>query len=257
MKIEDNTIRIGIRELQRGALVRSNVVTKACCGECGLQIGQCGCNGAVSYASAPDTGAPGGLGQYGLGGAGGFMATPGDGPPPCNPGCFPRSACDVRSGLFLYQSYSEQLRASRMRKMPYADPYYDSIHMDTIFSAVTTVGPGVSVDIPLFPTAGTFALFYYEIVAVEPLTQVQQVDWRAGQPRVEGCPVPCGTGDVEALSQFVMKVPEACCGTPLAAWLDRESENTPLVTPFTNNQAAGDLLVQIRGRGYCCNTRVC
>jgi len=187
---------------------------------------------------------------------GDLVANPGD-IPPCNPGCYPRSACDIRSGFFRYTTYAEQLRNSRMRKAPWSDPYYDSIYMDTLLSAITTVAAGASVDIPVTPTAGTFAAFYYEIVAVDPTTGVAQVDWTAGQPRVEGCPVPCGTGDQEALSQFVQKVPEACCGNPLAAWLDEERAGTPLLVPFTNTQAAGDLSVQIRLRGYCCNNRIC
>lgn len=245
----EDRIRIAGRNLSRGALVPSNreTVTRQCCGDCGLQIGQCGC--AMPTSMMVDSSVPGGSG-------GGFGLVANPDVPQCNPGCFPRSACDVRSGLFLYESYSQQLRSSRMRKTPYADPSYDCIFMDTIFSAITTALPGVPIDIPLFPTAGTFALFYYEIVAVDPTTQVQQVDYTSGQPRVEGCPVPCGSGDVQALAQLT-EPPQGFCGIPLVAWLDRESENTPLIVPFTNNQAAGNLSVQVKGRGYCCNTRVC
>ncbi len=262
---EQHEIAIGGRVLQRGQVLRQNqqrtqarVQVAGGCqnGDC-IAIGQCSCAGGPTLFASSGVPIPGG----GMNGAGDYVANPPGGPgnggfPTCTPGCYPRSACDP-DGRFMFDSYSQQLRRSRMRKLPYTDPYFDSIWMDTIYSAVTTVAAGASVDIPLQPTAGTFALFYWDIVAVDPTTQVSQVDWRAGQPRVEGCPVPCGSGDVEALSQFVQKVPEACCGLPLIAWLDRPSEDTPLNVPFTNNQAAGDLLVQVRGRGYCCSTRIC
>lgn len=263
-KDEQHEIVIGGRVLQRGQVLRGNqqrsqarVSVSGCTnGEC-IAIGQCGCGGAVSYASS-GVPVPGG---NGMNGSGNFTANPpgtgpGGGGLQCTPGCYPRSACDP-DGRFRYEDYATALRNARMQKMPYVDPYFDSIWMQSIYSAVTTVAAGASVDIPLSPVAGTFALFYYDIVAVDPTTQVSQVDWRAGQPRIEGCPVPCGSGEVQALSQFVQKVPEACCGNPLIAWLDRPSEDTPLNVPFTNNQAAGDLLVQVRGRGYCCSTRIC
>lgn len=269
---EQHVIVIGetARASRRGKMLRDaqrpnaqQTVTVAACGSCGVAgkvqdgivIAQCGCGGGmpVSYTSGVDSSAPV---NPGFSGAGGFVANPpGIGDP--WPGCFPRSLCDARTMAFKSKSWAEMLRNSRMARCPYQDPYYDSIWMDTLLSDITTVAAGARVDIPLQPTAGTFALFYYEIIAVDPTTQVQQVDWRSRRPRIEGCPVPCSTGDQDELAQFTMKVPEACCGVPLVAWIDEESRNTPLLTNVINNQAAGDLLFQVKGRGYCCNERIC
>lgn len=258
---EQHQIMIGARMLQRGQVLRENaqrtqarvrIAEGACACGSNIAIGQCSCSAGMPTSFASSAGGNG----NGFGSAGAYVANPPGGGIICTPGCYPRSACDP-DGRFRYDDYASRLRDARIQKTPYADPYFDSIWMQSIYSAVTTVPAGTSVDIPLTPVNGTFALFYYDIVAVDPTTQVAQVDWRAGQPRVEGCPVPCGSGDVEALSQFVQKVPEACCGNPLVAWLDRPSEDTPLNVPVTNNQAAGDLLFQVRGRGYCCSTRIC
>jgi hypothetical protein len=253
---ESFALAIGGRDLARGkpgALLRATSAAarrsdSSSCRDCGLAIGQCGCGGGSLMAMAPDSSAPG----NGLG----YSANP-SGLPPCTPGCYPRSACD-RFGNFRQQSFSEAMRNTNWNgRRPYADPRLDAIEMDTLLSPPTTVAAGATVNIEVTPISGTFVAFYWEIVAVDPATQVQQVDWRAGQPRIEGCPVACGTGDEMALAQLVQKVPEACCGNPLVAYLDRASEDTPLQIPFTNNQAAGDLLVQVRLRGFCCSTRIC
>lgn len=230
------------------------------CVDCGLALGDCGCNGgARSFASSGVPMPPPGTiaGDYGPAAPGGFTANPFGDLPPCAPGCFPKSWCD-RDGRFAFRTYAETIRKeSNMRMPPYASPYWDNILMDYLIGDAVTIGPGLTVNVELQPTNGTFALYYYDLIAVDPTTQVQVVDWRAAQPRIEGCPVPCGSGDVAALAQHVMKVPEACCGKPLVAWIDRASENTPLQIPVTNNQAAGDILVQAVGRGYCCSTRIC
>lgn len=249
-----HSIVIGNRSLRRGAMLQGGNFGKsaprvnigAACGECGVAIGQCSCSAMPTAAAyAPPSDLPSNLPPN--------IYTPA-------PGCFPAAACDSR-GMFRTSTFSEALRNSRMRQAPYVDPAYDSMFMDTIVSdlaaASSTVAAGASGTVELLPVAGTFALFYWEIVAVDPTTQVQQVDWRAGTPRVEGCPVPCGAGDRMMLPAFIQKVPEACCGQPLVAWLDRPSEDTPLQVPVQNNQAAGDLLFQVRGRGYCCSTRIC
>ena len=258
---EQSRIVIGHRVLQRGAMLKgaAQSVTKPQttvqigeCSDCGVPgkmqngvvIAQCGCGvgGSRAFAAAASAG-------HGNGGSGVV-------PDPMT-GCYPRSICDSRTMAFKSDSWGQMLRNSRMSQTPYADPFYDSVWMDEIWSTPTLVGPGLTVNLTLAPTAGTFALFYYDILAVDPTTQVAQVDWRAARPRIESCPVPCSTGTQAALAQFVMKVPESCCGKPLVAWLDEVSRNTPLVIPFTNNQASGDLLVQVGGRGYCCNERIC
>lgn len=265
--VEQHSIVIGNRNLQRGAMLRGaaaqrpqSQVTIAACGECGkpgqrrqdgVVIAQCSCGtgAARAFAAAPPSSVPtpGGM-------PGNYSANPFPDP---MPGCYPRSLCDPRTNVLQSSNFASMLRASRMQQAPYVDPWYDWVWMDEILSDVTTVGAGLTVNVELQPEAGTFALFYYDIIAVDPTTQVQQVDWRAARPRIEGCPVPCSSGTTAALSQLIMKVPEGCCGQPLVAWIDEESRNTPLITPVTNNQAAGDLSVQIRGRGYCCNLRIC
>lgn len=243
-----------------GARAESQV-TIAACGSCGtpattdqrgIAVAQCGCSTNTLFNAVGPSSVP-----LNPSGAGSLVANPMPTYPDPMPGAYPAALCDRRTGVLRSDSWSSMLRNSRMARLPYQDPYYDSVWMDEILSDRTTVAAGVSVDIELTPTAGTFALFYLEIVAVDPTTQVEQVDWTAARARVEGCPVPCSSGDTEALAQFVMKVPESCCGIPIVAWLDEESRNTPLIVPFTNRQAAGDLLVQLRGRGYCCNERIC
>jgi hypothetical protein len=254
---EQHEIAIGDRQRQRGRVLREaaqNRVTIAgnSCDQCGVAIGQCACNGAGarSFASTGVPLPPTGSDSYTANppGGGGGRDIPGEWL--CRPGCYSRDATPFGMRKAL-------LEASRMRRTPYCDPQMDAIEMDTLVSAVTTVAAGVTVDIEVSPVSGTFAAFYYEIVAVDPTTQVSQVDWRAGTPRIEGCPVPCQTNTEPMLSQFVQKVPEACCGQPGIFWLDKRSEDSPLLVPFTNNQAAGDLDVQIRLRGYCCSTKVC
>jgi hypothetical protein len=247
-----------MRALKRGQTLRREpqrgIVEIESCGDCGLQVGACGCNGSAPtmYASSGvPNGAP-------LGGT--VVANPGGGDiyiPPPGAGCFPQRMCD-RDGRFAYQTYREIMRReSRMKRAPYADPWLDLVEMDTLYSAPTTIAAGATTNVEVQPTAGTFAVYYWDIVVVDPTTQVQQVDWRAGQPRIEGCPIPCVGTDQPALAQFVMKVPENCCGQPLVAWIDRASEDLPLQIPVTNNQASGDILAQVRVRGYCCSTRIC
>lgn len=254
VKPQQFKISIGNRQLARGqAMVGQRAqatVRIASCGTCGVQIGDCNCNrgGATSYTST-------GAGGSTPGGGGNFTSNPGS-PPPCDPGCYPRSACNA-DGSFAYASYAERLRQSSMHKCPHEDPRWDDMHMQRLLSEPTTVAAGVTADVEVSPVAGTFAAFYWGILAVDPATQVEQVDWRAGTPRIEGCPVPCGSGITNSLAQLVMRVPEACCGHPFVAWLDRRAEDTPLLVSVTNNQAAGDLLFQVELRGYCCSTRIC
>lgn len=263
---EQHAIAIGDRQRNRGKMLTANAerartrvrVTSTTeddteeCAQHGVAIGQCGC-GTAGRTMMASTGAPTGRGL-----AGSFTANPPGGgggrdiPTDwlCRPGCYPEDATPFGMRRAL-------LEASRMGRTPYIDPRMDAVEMDTLVSDVTAVGAGLTVNIEVSPVQGTFAAFYWEIVAIDPTTQVSQVDWRADTPRVEGCPVPCQTGTGPTLSQFVTKVPEACCGQPGVFWLDKRSEDSPLVIPFTNNQAAGDLHVQVRLRGYCCSSKIC
>lgn len=273
---------MGERTWTRGGLLRDtaarqNMIAAAKkeadneCGQCRLAIGQCSCNGGAQRQGTvmlavqqPTTGVagdrfpgvliPGGAVNSGQGAlvadAGGWVVVP-----PVGPGGYPKSLCD---SFGVPTGWSRAMREVMMmgKQEPYVDSAYDWANMDTLYSDITTVGPGATVTIPTSPEIGTFAAFYYNVLAVDPTTQVQQVDWRVTRPSVTGCPVPCSNpGPI--LAQFVQRVPEACCGIPLTAFMDERSRNVPLNTPFTNNQAAGDLLVQIEVRGYCCSSRIC
>lgn len=245
------------RDLARGAMLGGSgpsqmKVTIAACGACGsttdgIAIGSCGCGGG-----SPTSMAYGGGSNIPLPG-GNFTSNPGGPMPPgndvwdCNPGCYPRGYTQTR--------YMDALRGNLMSR-PGWNPYFDWLTMNSLYSAVVTALPGVPVDIDIAPANGTFAAFYWEIVAIDPATGVQSVDWQVQTPTVVGCPVDCETTE-PILAPLVIKVPEACCGNPFAAWLDRASENVPLRVTFTNNQAAGNLSVQVRLRGICCSTRIC
>jgi hypothetical protein len=182
--------------------------------------------------------------------------TSGDSSPPgwvggtvCSPGCYPR---ECTASL-----YAVALREHAWRKQPYTDPLYDYCNMSPIYSDFVDVEPGETVEIQISPRNGTMAAYYYTIVAVDPDTGVDTVDYTYRQPYVDGCPVPCSSGDQDILPKFGEHVPDACCGTPLTAWLDRRSEDVPLNIPVTNNQANGNIRFQVEVRGYCCSTRIC
>lgn len=167
-------------------------------------------------------------------------------------GCYPRSMFnDGRPGALFSRAMAEH----HWRPEPYTDPLYDEANMDPLYSDITIVAAGATVDILVSPEQGTFAAYYYNVVVTDPVTGVSQVDWVIGQPNVQGCPVACNVNG-PILSQWVQKIPEACCGAKFRAFLDKESENSPLVIPFTN-ESLGDQRVQIRVKGYCCSTKVC
>lgn len=220
------------------------------CVSCGVAIGECGCGGRASTVIESMAGLP--QTQRSNGGSGVPLPEDnGDWPNNwlCRAGCFPADATPF--------GMRRAMRSLRGRRMPYLDPRMDAIDMDQLVSAVTTVTAGTTTNVELTPANGTFLAFYWSIVAVASDTQVQSVDWRAGTPRIEGCPLPCQQPDEPQLSQFVMKVPEGCCGQTGVFWLDKRSEDSPLITPFTNNQGAGDLLVQLKVYGFCCSQKIC
>lgn len=234
------------------------------CGQCRLAIGQCSCAGGsrVMMASANPRGIP-------QGGGGSLVADLGGPPtqcpagwtcvPPVANGCYPRSICDNLGSPVGWSRAMMEVMAQGKQE-PYTDSHYDFANMDILYSdltlAASTIAAGVTGNIDVSPEQGTFAAFYYRVVGVDPTTQVSQVDWRVTRPSVVGCPSPCNTpGPV--LSQFVQVAQESCCGIPVAAFLDKRSESSPLRFTITNNQAAGDLLFQVEVRGYCCSTRVC
>lgn len=262
---------------RRAMMTRARTSAAEECTQCRLAIGQCSCNGggattqqrvSVIAAVQPTTTvadsrfsgvvAPGGAVNSGHGlsveadGAGGWVVVP-----DVRPGGYPARLCD-RMGQPV--GWGRAMREVMMRgyQEPYVDPGYDMANMDTLYSDIVTATPGVPITIPTSPEVGTFAAFYYSVVAVDPATQVSQVDWRITRPSVIGCPTPCANpGPI--LAQFVMRAQDnGCCpGIPMTAFLDERTRNVPLSTPFTNNQAAGDLLVQIEVRGYCCSDRIC
>lgn len=173
-------------------------------------------------------------------------------------GCYPRGACDQRG--VMTSGWNRALAEVGWRSAPYQDVEYDFANMDVLYSEQVTLLPGVATAVNVSPNNGTFAAFYYTIAVVDPTTQMNVVDWTFDQPSVVGCPQPCdvGGGDAGILSVFAQRVAESCkCGTPLAAWLDRNSEGSPLETLITNRQAAGNLTAQIQVRGYCCSTKIC
>lgn len=280
-----------LRELQARELAARQEPQRAVtiserCSQTGIAIGDCGCNtcngggaGKVMFSSAPSTsvqffpsGNQGPL-NYAPNPTGNGTSVPlpngnghgygADDMDPwwtgClpTPGCYPLNACSAKREFKLVTYWDIIRKETRCRRAPYTDMAMDWVDMDYIVSPITTIGAGLTVPVNVQPSNGTFAVFYWDIVVVDPTTQVSQVDWRVDHPRVEGCPVPCAQPVGPMLSQFVQKVPEACCGNPLVAWLDRASENLPLTVSVTNNQAAGDLLAQVRVRGYCCSTRIC
>lgn len=167
----------------------------------------------------------------------------------CSPGCYPR---ECTASL-----YALALREHGWRKQPYTDPLYDYCNMSPIYSEFVDIEPGETVEVQVSPRNGTMAAYYYTIVAVDADTGIDTVDYTYRQPYVDGCPVPCSSGDQDILPKFGEHVPDACCGTPLTAWLDRRSEDVPLNIPITNNQATGNIRVQVEVRGYCCSTRIC
>lgn len=233
------------------------------CGQCRLAIGQCSCSGGGASRVMLATSNPRGIPQGGGGtlvadlgpttpppDAGGWTVIP-----PVGRGCYPLKLCNDHGVPTGWSRAMGEVMAMGKQE-PYIDTAYDWANMDVLYSDLITATPGVAVNVDVSPEQGTFAMFYYSLVAVDPTTQVSQVDWRITRPSVPGCPSPCNTpGPI--LSQFVSNNPESCCGIPLTAFLDKRNENVPLRTPFTNNQAAGDLLVQMQVRGYCCSTRIC
>jgi hypothetical protein len=220
------------------------------CSTHGVAIGECGCNGGGARPFQNYTGmavnaaAPAVPAMADPNVAGNWTVYQ-----RCNPGCYPKA-------LRQWSQYTDALREHAWRPEPYSDPMYDWLHMDTLYSDFITLLPGVSTNIDISPEAGTFAVYYYSVSIVDPTTQVSQVDWQIEQPSVPGCPTPCNVNG-PILPAFVERVPQSCCGVPVVAWLDRRSENLPLRTVATNNQAAGNLTAQIQVRGYCCSTRIC
>lgn len=230
-------------------------VAGADCGQCGIAIGQCACSGGptkVMYVQGPPpTGAGSSVPNGGASGS--LVADIAPGWDDCEPtkGCYARTWDKAGS-----DSWGGIIATHAHRPAPYMDPTYDFANMDVLYSAIVTVAAGTTVDIPVSPNNGTFAGFYYNVVAVDPTTRVSQDDWSTGTPNVPGCPVACEPVGPR-LSQYSQRVPESCCGIPIRAFLDESFRNSPLNVPFTNNQDAGDLLVQVEVRGYCCSTKRC
>lgn len=228
------------------------------CVECGFRVGSCGCGGGVPSGRVPVVPRTATGGGNGMAGSGNFQANPlptNDGGRDgwwnhcsCDPGCFPNG--------FDQGAYRSALR-DVAPSAPYADPMMDFVNMDTLYSDITTVAAAATVNVEVEPEAGCFLAFYYRIIVRTDADGMQQVDWTYRKPRVSGCPVACDNIDRNIMGQFAMSVPEACpCGIPLRAFLQRPSENLPLIVPVTNGGAAA-ITAQVEVRGFCCSTRIC
>lgn len=265
-----------------GQRPRAQVVSDTeVCEDCGIAIGACGCGGGMATGSVTSRGSTvmpagtvfGGV-QAGVGvnraqaaadararaeqaaaeaaAAEAAAQASGDwtvGLQP-NPGCYPRGMHRT------LDAFGVMLADQAGRPAPYSDPIYDFCNMDSLYSDITDVAAGATVNITVEPNQGTFGAFYWDIVAVDDATGVEVNDWENDQPFVQGCPTPCDVNG-PILAQFSQQTPEQCCGKPFRAFLDEESRNAPLNIPFTNNQGAGTMRVQVRVRGYCCSSKVC
>jgi len=167
-----------------------------------------------------------------------------------NPGCYPRG---MQGNL---NAFGQMLTGQSWRPEPYQDSNYDFCNMDSLYSDIVLALPGVPISLEVAPNQGTFGAFYWDIVAIDDATGVEVSNWRIEQPAVRNCPTPCDVNG-PILGQFAATTPDACCGKPIRAFLDEESKNAPLEVTFTNGQAAGNMRVQVRVRGYCCSTKVC
>lgn len=238
-------------------------------GVCGAVVGGCGCSGG--RVGATSTGVPlgNGFSPNGLG----FTANP-NGVPPGTPGfdmgpmssddwwanfrlaspCFPAGYTEARWRKVIAQLRNEDLAG---RRAPYCNPALDYMELDTLYSDITTIAPGVTANINVQPEAGQFLVAYYRIIARTAIDGLQQVDYTTRKPRISGCPVPCDNLDRNIMSQFTTNTIETCpCGIPLLAWIQRQGEVIPLQVPVTNG-AAVDLTFQVEVRGFCCDQRIC
>lgn len=142
---------------------------------------------------------------------------------------------------------------------PHTDCSWDYTNMDTLYSNVTAIGAGLTVNVEVEPEAGCFFAFYWRVIVRDPTTGVASVDWAWSRPRVEGCPIACDDLARVIASQFAPvadPLDQRCCGMPIRAFLQRPSEELPLQVPIINQSAAA-LDAQVEVRGFCCSTRIC
>lgn len=228
------------RRRENGAPSIMKSVATCACGS-GIRIGGCGCGGVRGAAVASSVG-------------GSIVAAA----PPAN-GWIGACSCDAPNFPrgFDKRAYQQAL-ADMNPQEPYVDMMHDFMTMDVLYSNVTTVGAGATVNVPVLPEAGCFLAFYWRIIVRTSGDGLQQVDWTYRRPRIQGCPIECDNLDRDIMGQFAMSTPEACpCGIPLRAFIQRPSENLPLIVPVTNTSLAADLTAQLEVRGFCCSTRIC
>lgn len=256
---------------KRAEFFASKVAIECPNGVCGAVVGGCGCNGggATSYASS---GVPTGT-VFTPPGMGNFVATP-SGPQPPGPygadygpssdrwwnnfclsaPCFPAGYTEARWRRVIAMLRGEDLAG---RRAPYLDTHLDYMELDTLYSAITNVPAGTTVNVDVQPEAGSFLVAYYRIIGRTAVDGLQQVDYTYRKPRISGCPVPCDNLDREIMAQFGTNSIETCpCGIPLLAWIQRTAEVLPLQVPVTNT-AAVDITFQVEVRGFCCDQRIC
>lgn len=240
------------RESQRG--VSRDVATRNACAACGIirVAGSCGCNGGSSL---PRPGDP--------------FFTPNPGPmlPPTG---IPQPVPLVRDSGWLgcceFKAFDRAVNVTRLRqalmqqfgdrRTPYMDVQRDCMDLDVIYSErFAGAAGGGEQEIEITPTRGSFLALYYTIAVWTTATGVATPLWTHERPRVDECPVPCDDLDNEIQGVFSQKVEEACCcGVPFLAYLQRSSEDAPLVVPITIPELATG---QIQLRGFCCSTRLC
>lgn len=235
------TRETGLARSRRNAASSPSILaTTAKCPTCNFRVGACGCAGVANGSVAASVS--------------GAVA----GSAPSSRGWIRACSCDAP---MFPRGFDKDAYRDALTKLDPAEPYVDMLHdfmtMDVLYSNVTTVGAGLTQNVQVLPEAGCFLAFYWRIIVRTAADGLQQVDWTYRRPRIQGCPIECDNLDRDIMGQFAMSTPEACpCGIPLRAFIQRPSENLPLIVPVTNT-AAGDITAQVEVRGFCCSTRIC
>jgi len=132
---------------------------------------------------------------------------------------------------------------------PYADPARDSLYMTTIVGTAT-IAAGLTTNVPVQSTMGTFDTYYVEIYAVDSNDPQLRQRVLVGRWFVGDCPGDCRTAAV--FSDVYEAGGGRCCnGRPLRMRSGRVNEGDNASVEITNPNAAGSVDVQIILHGYC------